>query len=57
MTAESVAASFGRLVRPLVHRASDAVRETRILSALRDTLLHKLISGEVRVNQVEMETA
>ena len=57
MAAESVAASFGRLVRPLVRRASDAVRETRILSALRDTLLPKLISGEVRVNQVEMETA
>ena len=54
---EVVAASFGHLVRPLVRRASDAVRETRILSAFRDTLLPKLISGEVRMNQVEMETA
>ena len=51
---ESVAENFGRLVRPLVRRASDAARETRVLSALRDTLLPKLISGEVRVNQVEM---
>ena len=57
MAAESVAASFGRLVRPLGRRAGDAVRETRVLSALRDTLLPKLISGEVWVNQVEMETA
>ena len=54
---ESVAENFGRLVRPLVRRASDAVRETRVLSALRDTLLPKLISGEVRVNHVEMANA
>ncbi len=54
---DSVAENFGRLVRPLVRRASDAVRETRVLSALRDTLLPKLISGEVRVNQVEMVIA
>ena len=54
---ESVAENFGRLVRPLVRRASDAVRETRVLSALRDTLLPKLISGEVQVNQMERATA
>ena len=53
----SVAENFGRLVRPLVRRASGAVRETRVLSALRDTLLPKLISGEVRVNQMERATA
>lgn len=54
---ESVAENFGRLVRPLVRRASDAVRETWALSALRDTLLPKLISGEVRVKQVERASA
>ena len=54
---KAVAESFGHFVRPLVRRAGDAVRETRVLSALRDTLLPKLISGEVRVNHVAKETA
>lgn len=54
---KAVAENFGHFVRPLVRRAGDAVRETRVLSALRDTLLPKLISGEVRVNHVARETA
>ena len=51
-----VAESFGHVVRPLVQRASEAVSQSRLLSALRDTLLPKLISGELRVNQMELET-
>ena len=46
---ERVAASFGRVVQPLLARASKAVHESRILAGLRDTLLPKLISGELRV--------
>jgi type I restriction enzyme S subunit len=34
-------------------RASGAVRESRTLAALRDALLPKLISGELRVKDVE----
>ena len=46
---EPIAARFSKVVRPLFTRASEAVRETRTLAALRDTLLPKLVSGEMRV--------
>ena len=46
---KQVAASFGSVVHPLLTRASAAVRESRTLAALRDTLLPKLISGEIRI--------
>ena len=44
---------FGRVVGPLFARASAASRESRTLAALRDTLLPKLISGELRVKDAE----
>ncbi|ACL26146.1 restriction endonuclease subunit S [Chloroflexus aggregans] len=50
---DSVAVAFGRLVKPLFARSSDAVRESRTLAALRDALLTKLISGELRVKDAE----
>jgi type I restriction enzyme S subunit len=40
-------------VKPLFARASTAARESRTLAALRDTLLPKLISGELRVKDAE----
>ena len=46
---ERIAERFGRIVRPLFLRASAAARESRSLAALRDELLPKLISGELRV--------
>lgn len=46
-----VAERFGSLVRPLFARARTAASESRTLAALRDTLLPKLISGELRVKQ------
>jgi type I restriction enzyme, S subunit len=42
---------FERTVRPLYERLVATERESRTLAALRDTLLPKLISGEVRVPQ------
>lgn len=45
-----VAQAFGRAVRPLFHRSSSAIRESRALAPLRNTLLPKLISGELRVS-------
>lgn len=44
---------FGRLVRPMFARARAAADESRTLAALRDTLLPKLISGELRVKDAE----
>jgi type I restriction enzyme S subunit len=44
-----VAEAFGRAVKPRFLRSSAAVRESRTIAALRDALLPKLISGELRV--------
>src|SRR5258708_4746790 len=44
----NVRAAFGRLMRPLLERIPTRYFEVRALTALRDTLLPKLISGEVR---------
>ena len=50
---ESIAVRFGKVVQPLFTRASEAVRESRTLAVLRDTLLPKLVSGESRVEDAE----
>ena len=50
---DAVAEAFGRLIKPLFARSSEAVCESRTLVALRDALLPKLISGELRVKDVE----
>ena len=44
----SLGAEFGNVAGFLFKRASRAVRESRTLSALRDALLPKLVSGELR---------
>lgn len=49
----AVAEAFGHEVKPLFMRSSAAVRESRTLAALRDALLPKLISGEIRVKDAE----
>lgn len=48
-----IAKHFGVIVRPLFARATAAIREARTLAALRDTLLPKLISGELRLKDAE----
>ena len=48
-----VADAFARQVEPLFARASAAAAESRTLTALRDTLLPKLVSGELRVDEAE----
>ncbi len=52
-----VAELFGRLVQPLFARAGAAARESRTLAALRDALLPKLISGELRVKDASIVLA
>lgn len=51
----SIAQVFGRFVKPLFMRSSKAVIESRTLGAMRDALLPKLISGEIRVPESMME--
>lgn len=48
-----VLAKFSAVVGPWWRQIVHNVRETRTLAALRDTLLPKLLSGELRVRQAE----
>lgn len=48
---EPVAQAFGRVVAPLFARAAKAINESRTLATLRDALLPRLISGEIRLDQ------
>jgi type I restriction enzyme S subunit len=50
---EVLQASFGKLVGPLLTRLSVNEQASNTLAALRDTLLPKLISGELRVQAAE----
>ncbi|NEW92120.1 restriction endonuclease subunit S [Rhodopseudomonas sp. BR0M22] len=50
---DAIAEQFGRLVRPIFAKITSAARQSRSLIALRDTLLPKLISGELRVKAAE----
>ena len=53
---EDVALAFGNLIRPLISKASAAAKESRSLAGLRDALLPKLVSGELRTgNAVSRE--
>ncbi|MEQ1933990.1 MAG: restriction endonuclease subunit S, partial [Fimbriimonadaceae bacterium] len=45
----AVMCAFEKLVRPLYQRIVQAMRESSSLMALRDSLLPKLISGELRI--------
>jgi type I restriction enzyme S subunit len=49
MPPQRVAEAFGSLVEPLFVMAKANMDESRTLAALRDTLLPRLLSGEVRV--------
>jgi type I restriction enzyme S subunit len=49
MPPESVAEAFTERICPAVDRIIASIHESRTLAALRDTLLPKLISGELRV--------
>ena len=50
---EQVAREFGRLIRPLIGRARMAADESQRLADLRDALLPKLLSGELRLPDAE----
>jgi type I restriction enzyme S subunit len=46
---ESLAAEFTDLIRPMIDRIITNIHESRRLAELRDALLPKLLSGELRV--------
>jgi type I restriction enzyme S subunit len=48
-----VVLAFDSVVAPLIQRIAASLHETNLLSGLRDTLLPKLISGELRVRDAE----
>jgi type I restriction enzyme S subunit len=49
----STVTEFERLATPLFLRALSSSEESRSLAALRDSLLPKLVSGELRVSEAE----
>jgi type I restriction enzyme S subunit len=50
---QGVAAAFNQRVSPLVKSIRNAIHEAKSLAQLRDTLLPKLISGELRIKDAE----
>jgi len=50
---DPVMALFGMLARPLFARVNVATEENRTLASLRDSIMPKLISGELRVNDLD----
>ena len=51
---DTIAATFQHIVSPMVDRIVTNVHASRTLAALRDALLPKLISGEIRLRTAEM---
>jgi type I restriction enzyme S subunit len=49
----SVMAAFDRMSRPMYYKVVENERQSHVLAALRDALLPKLISGEMRVKDAE----
>lgn len=50
---EQLLNGFGEVISPLFKKIRDATEELRVLVQIRDTLLPKLISGELRVKDAE----
>ena len=50
---ERIRLAFSSVAAPLLNRLKANQREARILGTLRDTLLPKIVSGELRVNGLE----
>ena len=49
---KTVAKAFTEQLQPFIDRINAGIHESHTLAALRDTLLPKLISGELRVKEV-----
>ncbi|MCO5119612.1 MAG: restriction endonuclease subunit S [Burkholderiaceae bacterium] len=53
---EALARAFSEIVRPWVSQIVGGIHESRTLAQLRDTLLPKLISGELRIKDADKFT-
>jgi len=53
LPSRAILAAFDAAIQPLFQRINEADREARTLAALRDSLLPKLLSGEIRVKDAE----
>ena len=52
---EEVITAFDLHIRPIFSKVVSNLRENQTLAELRDTLLPKLMSGEIRVKDAELE--
>ena len=50
---QPIAAAFSRTIEPMLDRIHLNLNESRTLAALRDTMLPKLLSGEIRASTVD----
>lgn len=50
---EQMLNGFGEVIGPLFKKIRDATEDSRTLAQIRDTLLPKLISGELRISDAE----
>ena len=50
---ESLATEYSQVVIPLFERMVDGIHQSQTLTTLRDTLLPRLISGQLRLNQAQ----
>jgi type I restriction enzyme S subunit len=51
---ESVAADYTQAIAPMLYRMKANVHEAQTLATLRDTLLPRLISGQLRLPEAEV---
>jgi type I restriction enzyme S subunit len=51
---KGIAEAFERTVKPLFTQMKNIHKQSRTLATLRDTLLPKLLSGELRVNDISL---
>jgi type I restriction enzyme S subunit len=54
MPNEDIIKQFNDLISPYMHQIANNAKKFRRLATLRDTLLPKLMSGELKVNEVEI---
>jgi type I restriction enzyme, S subunit len=52
---EAIIRSFTKMVKPIFAMITQNLQQSRTLAALRDALLPKLLSGEIRVREAERE--
>lgn len=57
LPSEEILAKFNEVMSPLMEKISDNHKQNQTLSNLRDTLLPKLLSGEIDLENVQVEQA